>query len=98
MHGLFERIGLKSNWLREPAFALLGLIIGAALMPLLIFYAGATLLGRYEGASLGRLYASVFHGLRDASLAAWTLLLAPYGLYLLYKGLRAWWRAGSKFP
>jgi hypothetical protein len=64
-------------------------------MPLLIFYGGAATLGRYEGASLGHLYRSLFAGLGDASIASWVVFLGPYGLYLLFKVLRAWWRASA---
>lgn len=92
---ILARFGLTSPWSRELVLALTGLLIGVGLMPLLIFYVGAATLGRYEGASLGRLYGSVFTGLAQASTASWVVLLGPYGLYLLFKGLRAWWRAGT---
>jgi hypothetical protein len=92
--------GLKSfaaanPWSVELGVALLGLLIGVGLMPILIFYAGAFALGRYEGASVGHLYHSVFVGLGQASIASWAVLLGPYGLYLLFKGLRLWWRASA---
>ena len=75
--------------------AALGLLIGIGLMPVLIFYAGAATLGRFEGASLARLYHSLWAGLGQASIASWAVLLGPYGLYLLFRGLQAWWRAGA---
>jgi hypothetical protein len=92
--------GLKSfaaanPWSVELGLAALGLLIGVGLMPVLIFYAGAFALGRYEGASLGHLYHSLFVGLGQASIASWAVLLGPYGLYLLFKGLRLWWRASA---
>ena len=64
-------------------------------MPALIFYGGLALLGRYDGASLEQLYDSLFAGVREGSPASWTVLLGPYALYLLFKGLRVWWRAGN---
>jgi hypothetical protein len=79
----------------ELAVAALGLVTGAAIMPVLIFHAGVATLGRYEGASLGHLYHSLFVGFGEGSIASWVVLLGPYGLYLLFKGLRAWWRAGA---
>ena len=88
-------LGLTSPWSVELGLAVLGLLIGVGLMPILIFYAGATTLGRYEGASLGALYRSLFVGLGQASIAAWVVLLGPYGLYVLFKCLRAWWRASA---
>ena len=79
----------------ELGLAVLGLLIGVGVMPVLIFYAGAASLGRYEGASVGRLYHTLFLGLGQASIAPWVVFLGPYGLYLLFRGLRAWWRAGT---
>lgn len=96
MRSLFERVGLTSAWSVEVAVAIVALLCGIALMPLLIFYAGAASLGRYEGASLGHLYNSFFAGLGQASTASWIVLLGPYGLYLLFKALRTWWRASAR--
>jgi hypothetical protein len=92
---LFAHLGLTSPWSIELAIAAAGLVVGVAVMPLLIFYAGALTLGRYEGAGLGPMYHSLFSGLREGSLASWTVLLGPYGFYLLFRALRAWWRAGA---
>jgi hypothetical protein len=96
IRGILNGLGLTSPWAAELALAALGLLIGVGLMPILIFYGGAAALGRYEGAGLGRLYHSLFQGLGQASIAAWAVLLGPYGLYLIFKGLRAWWRAGAR--
>lgn len=79
------------------AAAAVGVLLGISLMPVLIFYAGVATLGRFDGASLGNLYSSLFVGLKEASIASWVVLLGPYGLYLLFRALRAWWRASSKF-
>jgi hypothetical protein len=92
---ILNRAGLTSPWSVELALAALGLLIGVGIMPMLIFYAGAATLGRYEGASLWHLYRSLFEGLGAGSIAAWVVLLGPYGLYVLFKGLRAWWRASA---
>ena len=89
-------MGMTSPWSVELVLAALGLSIGVGLMPILIFYAGVLTLGRYEGASLGHLYRSLFTGLAQGSIASWVVLLGPYGLYLLLKGLRAWWRASAR--
>ena len=95
MRRLFGRLGLSSAWSVEVAVAILALLGGIALMPLLIFYAGVASLGRYEGAGLGHLYNTFFAGLGQPSIASWVVLLGPYGLYLLFKGLRTWWRASA---
>ena len=96
LHTVLGRAGLTSPWSAELAIAALGLLIGIALMPVLIFFAGIATLGRYEGASLGHLYRSLYAGLAQGSIASWVVLLGPYGLYLLFKSLRAWWRASAR--
>lgn len=86
----------KQPWIVELIAACAALAVGAALMPVLIFYVGLATLGRYEGASLGALFSSVFGGLKEPSLAAWLVVLGPYLLYLLFRALKAWWRAGAE--
>lgn len=83
-------------WAAELIVAGIGLFLGIALMPVLIFYAGVATLGRFDGASLGNLYSSLLEGLREASIASWIVFLGPYGLYLLFRALRAWWRASAR--
>ena len=83
-------------WAVELVAAGVALVFGVALMPVLIFYTGAATLGRYEGASVGKLYSSLIQGIGESSVASWAVLLGPYGLYLLFKLLRAWWIASSK--
>ena len=92
---ILQGLGLTSPWAMELAVAGLGLLSGVAILPVLIFYAGIAALGRYEGASLGHLFHSLFVGLGEGSIASWVVLLGPYGLYLLFKGLRFWWRASA---
>ena len=82
-------------WAWESAVVLAALIVGVALMPILIFYVGVASLGRYEGASLHSLYSSLFTGLAEGSIASGVVFLGPYALYLLFRGLRVWWRAGT---
>lgn len=92
-----RRFSKTRPWAMELGAAIVGLLIGAALMPVLIFYAGSAALGRYEGASLGQIYSTLYAGLAKGSTAAWVVFLGPYGLYVLFKGLRGWWRASAKF-
>jgi hypothetical protein len=82
-------------WAWESAVVVAALVLGVGLMPILIFYAGVASLGRYEGASLRALYGSLFAGLEEGSIACWVVVLGPYALYLLFRALRVWWRAGS---
>ncbi len=83
-------------WTLELGAAVIGLLLGVVLMPVLIFYAGVAALGRYDGASLGHLYASLFSGLQQPSIAAWVVMLGPYGWYLLLRALRYGWRLSAK--
>jgi hypothetical protein len=91
-----RRFAKTRPWAAELIVAALGLLFGVALMPALIFYAGVSALGRYEGASLGNLYASLFSGLREGSVASWVVFLGPYGLYLVLRGIRGWWRVSAR--
>jgi hypothetical protein len=92
----FARLAEERPWAAELIVAGVALLLGLTLMPVLIFYAGVAALGRFDGASLGHLYGSLFEGLRDASIASWVVFLGPYGLYLLFKALRTWWRASAR--
>jgi hypothetical protein len=87
--------GRAGAWSRELLLTAVALTAGFALMPVLIFFVGSASLGRYEGASLGRLFTSVYQGFRDGSAASWIVLLGPYGLWLAFRAMRVWWRAGS---
>jgi hypothetical protein len=88
--------GPTRGWFRELWLSGIALLTGFAILPGLIFFVGATALGRYEGASAFGIYRSVYGGLARGSMASWIVLLGPYGLYLLFKGLAAGWRACAK--
>jgi hypothetical protein len=83
------------GWSRELLLSGIALGAGCAL-PGIIFFAGAAALGRYEGASALGIYRSVLAGLASGSIASWIVVLGPYGLYLLFKGLMALWRSGRR--
>ena len=91
-----RKIASDRPWAAELVVAGVGLALGLVLMPVMIFYAGVAALGRYDGASLGRLYSSLFEGLKEASVASWIVFLGPYALYLLYRALLGWWRASAR--
>jgi hypothetical protein len=93
----FRQFAQDSPWAVELVAAAVGLLLGVTVLPVLIFYAGVAVLGRFEGAGLGHLYSSLFAGLTQASIASWVVFLGPYGLYLLFRALRAWWRASARF-
>ena len=92
----FAQLAEERPWAAELIVAGVALFLGLTLMPVLIFYAGVAALGRFDGASLGHLYVSLFEGVREASIASWVVFLGPYGLYLLFKALRTWWRVSAR--
>lgn len=79
----------------QTGFFVVGLVVGFGLLPALIYFAGKALLGPYEGAGLGTTYGSLYKGLGAGSVAAWTVVLGPAALYVLFRLLRAWWRVGA---
>lgn len=91
-----KELALAGGWTRELVHTALALAAGFGVMPLAIFLAGSQALGRYEGASAARIYQGIYQGLRAGSLASWIVVLGPLGFYLLYKGLRQWWRASAR--
>jgi hypothetical protein len=92
---LLNRYRESSELVKQLSVAGILLLAGLSVLPVLIFFAGEVLLGRYEGASLPGTFAAVFAGLRSGSIASWVVVLGPYLLFLLFKGLRAWWRASE---
>jgi hypothetical protein len=93
---LFKKLDLAGRWTRELVHAAVALAAGFGIMPMAIFYAGSQALGRYEGASAGRIYRGIYQGLQTGSLASWFVVLGPLGFYLIFKGLRQWWRASAR--
>jgi len=93
---IYRRSGLAGGWSRELWLTGIALAVGFGLMPLLIYVAGSSLLGRYDGASVRRTFGSVYAGLEAGSAASWIVLLGPYGLYLIFRCLRFLWRASAK--
>ena len=90
---LLRKVGLTSSWSVEVGLAVLALLVGALLLPTLIYYVGVASLGRYEGASLQRVFQGLYTGLEQGSIASFVVILGPYCFYLLFKVLWLWWRA-----
>lgn len=91
-----KRWGAAGEWGREAGLAIVALGLGFGVMPALIFYVGSSVLGRYEGAAIARMYDTVYRGLGSGSVAAWVVVLGPYGLYLIFRMLRLWWRLSAR--
>jgi hypothetical protein len=93
---ILKRFGLANGWAQEAAVAAVTLGIGFGAMPMLIYLAGSTLLGRYDNGNPARIYDGIYQGLGLGSVASWVVVLGPYGLYLLFRALRFWWRASAR--
>ena len=91
----YQRLGLSGGWSRELWLTAVALAVGFGLMPVLIYFLGSSLLGRYDGASLPRIFESIYAGVQSGSAASWIVLLGPYGLYLIFRALRLLWRASA---
>jgi hypothetical protein len=95
LSGAFQQMGLPPHLGGRLIVGLVLLLSGFLLLPGLIYGGGLWLLGRYEGAGLGATYGAVFSGLARGSAASWIVVLGPLGLWLLYQGLRLWWRVSA---
>src|ERR1700722_12545776 len=93
---IFKSLNSASRWTRELVHAGLARAAGFGLMPLVFFYAGSQALGRYGAAGAARLYRGIYQGLQAGSLASWIVVLGPLGFYLIFRGLRQWWRASAR--
>ena len=91
---ILERLHLAGGWSQEIAIAAIALALGFGLMPILIFFAGSLTRGTYEGAGVARIFATLYHDLGAGSPTAWIVVLGPYGLCLIFRGLWLWWWLG----
>jgi hypothetical protein len=81
---------------REIIIAAVSFAFGFFVLPLAIYWVGRELIGNYStDASAGAftLTESVWADLLSFRLAAWVLVLAPYGLVQLLRLTRRLWRA-----
>lgn len=97
MPAVLQRYAQIPYPLRQAFAAALWVLFGLCILPAGIFAAGVALLGRYDGGSLEQTYASIFSGLGTGSAASWGVVLGPYLLFLLLKGLLLWWRTAAKW-
>jgi hypothetical protein len=86
------RTALRKNLLTT----VVGLALGALVLPGLIYAVGIAALGQYEGASLAATYKVVLGGLARGSIASWVVVLGPFLLWYLGRLLLYWWRASAR--
>jgi hypothetical protein len=92
---LWRRLAAVRGWRREAWIAGLSLAVGALLLPIMIYLSGILFLGRYEGAGLGRTFATVLGGLADGAPSSLVVVAGPYLLCQLLRFLRGCWRFGA---
>ena len=79
---------------RELIIAAVVFAFGFFVLPLAIYWVGRELVGDYSPeAGVMRLVESVWADLLHFRLAAWVLVLAPYGVVQLLRLARRLWRA-----
>ena len=82
-----------SSWQREAAIAAGLLAVGVLALPFAIYVVGQQLLGAYgEGAGPLALAENIWLDLLALSPPAWLLVLSPYLLVQLARGVRRTWR------
>jgi hypothetical protein len=86
----------RAAWKKRLLPILIGLAVGALVMPALIYACGAVVLGTYEGGSLLKTYQVVLGGLPHGSVPAWIVVLGPCLLWQLARLLRTWWLASAR--
>jgi hypothetical protein len=85
---LLQTLGALDRPQRELALALLGLLLGLVLMPLLVWVAGVIALGPYANGGFGALFGDFLRGLAEGSFACWLVLAGPYLVLTLVRLLR----------
>lgn len=71
-------------------------LAGIVLVPLAVFFVGELVFGEYGGDSFGQFFESLLGKLASADRFAWLLVVAPYLVLQLLRGMRiAWRRAGT---
>lgn len=90
-----ERVGRASRGERELWLLASAVAFGVILLPALIYVAGNTTLGVYEGGGFGAFLADFFKGLFRPHIAYWLVVLGPYLIISLARCLwatRKWLR------
>ena len=87
------QISPGSSWQREAAIAAGLLALGVLALPFAIYVVGQQLLGDYgDGAGPLALAENIWLDLLALHLPAWLLVLSPYLLVQLARGVRRTWR------
>jgi hypothetical protein len=74
-------------------WVLVALVFGAAVLPFLVYVTGERTLGPYTGGSASQFYANFIADLARLRPAAWTLLVGPVALVLVWRLLAGYaWR------
>jgi hypothetical protein len=78
---------------RDSTWLIVALLFGAIALPLLVYYTGVMTLGPYSQGGPVSFYSDFLVGLARLRWSAWSLLLGPAALVLLWRLLVAYaWR------
>ncbi|MGB5102831.1 MAG: hypothetical protein WBO04_05855 [Steroidobacteraceae bacterium] len=81
---------------RHLLWLVAALAFGALVLPFLVYYTGSAVLGPYAHGGPGSFLRDYFVDLAGMRGSAWTLLLGPAGLVLVWRMLVAYaWRTGE---
>jgi hypothetical protein len=67
-------------------------LVGLTVLPVAVYVAGYLTLGRFEGSGFWHFFATLYRSLFKGSTAAWAMVIGPYALLWLWRGLCFWWR------
>ena len=81
-----------TNWRREVAIAAGLLAFGLFALPFAVYVVGQRMLGEYGDGGPLALAESIWLDLLSLRLAAWFLVLSPYLIIQLARGVRRIWR------
>lgn len=84
------------SYRRHLQWLVAALAFGALVLPFLVYYTGSATLGPYAHGGPGSFLRDYFVDLARMRGSAWTLLLGPAGLVLVWRMLVAYaWRRGE---
>ncbi len=84
---------LKHPFTREFGLFLVFAAIGIALVPLAVFAVGDLVFGAYGGDGFGHFFESLLLKLARLDGFAWLLVLSPYVVLQIFRGMKMAWRS-----
>ncbi len=84
---------------RSEAVLFVGLLfVGIVILPIAIYFVGATIFGTYGGEGYGDFFGAISAKIRGGDQVAWFLVLSPYLAVLVLRLMRWAWRQTAAWP